>query len=188
MYYEIPELYNALQRICAIEDKQTIWETKWLQFLLQCLCKGYIKVKDMPSLKRYADINHADSKEYRKQLHIKALRDYAFPAANEAGIIHAAIKLQHTVDAHQWLPEVKDQELMHFPETELRSSRRDLYSYDRHPGPELIDINERACQCNVIGGGWTHYLPGSKNKESIFAVQSQSTKTIELFIELWTQT
>ena len=157
-YFPIDVFRNAFKRILWNEKKQSIWHTEWLDHLMECLFHGYMRIKNIPALRKYKDKNGPEHYDYRRALHTQDLKDYAVPTSQEAGIIQAALQLQRQIDKHEWLDETGEW-IDTCPESELRSARRDFWSYYKHPGPKNIDDQMQDEEtCAVTGGGWTHYL------------------------------
>ena len=52
-WYTVPVFYNVIKRVIYNEHKQTIWETKYMQHVLDCLYDAYLEISDsVPKLKK----------------------------------------------------------------------------------------------------------------------------------------
>ena len=160
-YMTMKVALNSLKRIAYNEDKQTIWETKWIDSVLNRLYDSHLHTnRDLTSLDRFKAVRN--DRNRRAQLHIHELRQYALPQSSDDSIINAAIELQRNIDQHQWLRE-DHRPINSCPESELRAHRRGLINWYLPNNPE-IDTHSRDAYCYLISGGWTHHMRHSLTK------------------------
>ena len=152
-YMTMMVLFNSLKRIVHYEGKRTIWETSWINNVLNRLYDSHIIVNvHVPELQRF-NLTTRDSKV---RMHMAELSQYAAPTSSTDAIINAAMELQRNIDQHQWLDESTNF-IYRCPESELRSHRRDLYNWYLPLSP-TIQTHSRDARCYPIRGGWTHNM------------------------------